>query len=74
MQTRRLTASFEPVNSSLPLSAPELCARKATCNLVVLVRKSPKLAGRESVNYFVFRSNFWTQNLSKSSKVLRLRF
>jgi len=28
--------SFEPLNSSLPLSAPELRTRKATCDLVVL--------------------------------------
>jgi len=33
VQSRRLAVSFEPLNSSLPLSAPELCSRKATCNL-----------------------------------------
>jgi len=35
---RRLTKSFEFLNSSLALSAPELCSRKATCDLVVLVQ------------------------------------
>jgi len=44
--TGRLATSFEPLNSSLPLSVPEQCACKATCNLVVLERKSLKPAGR----------------------------
>jgi len=50
MQTRRLAASFEPLNSSLPLSASELCACKVTCDPVVLVQNSPKAAGRKSFN------------------------
>ena len=37
VQTTRLAASFGPLHSSLPLSAPELSARKALCNPVVLV-------------------------------------
>jgi len=49
VQTRRFVAFFEPLNSSLPLLAPELHVRKATCDLLVLVQKSPKPAGRESV-------------------------
>jgi len=40
--TRRPAASFEPLNSSLPLSAPELHTRKAMCDLVVLAQKLPK--------------------------------
>jgi len=32
VQTRRLAKSFEPLNRSLPLLAPELCSRKAMCN------------------------------------------
>jgi len=43
MQTRRLAASFEPLNSSLLLLAPEFYARKATCDLVVLARKFVKV-------------------------------
>jgi len=35
LQTTRLAESFEPVNSSLPLLAPELRSRKAMCDLVV---------------------------------------
>jgi len=35
VQTRRLADLFEPLNSSPPLSAPELSVRKATCNPVV---------------------------------------
>jgi len=50
VQTRRLAKSFEPLNSSLPLLAPELRPRKATCDPVVLVRKSPNPAGHQSVN------------------------
>ena len=52
VQTRRLATFFEPLNSSLPFSAPELRARKDTCEPIVLARKSPNAAGRESVNYF----------------------
>jgi len=48
VQTRRLAASFELLNSSLPLSAPELHAHKAMCNPVVLAQKSPKPARRQS--------------------------
>ena len=40
VQTRRLATSFEPLNSSLPLSAPELRARKTMCDPVVLARES----------------------------------
>jgi len=50
VQTRRLAASFEPLNSSLPLSAPELRSRKSMCDLVVLAQKSLKVTGRQSVN------------------------
>jgi len=42
--------SFEPLNSSLPLWAPELHAHKATCDLVVLAQKLPKVAGRKSLS------------------------
>jgi len=42
--SRRLAVSFEPLNSSLPLSAPELCMRKAMCDPVVLAQKFPKAA------------------------------
>jgi len=48
-QTRRLAASFEPLNSSLPLSAPELHTHKATCHLVVLAQEPSKAAGRQIV-------------------------
>jgi len=48
---------FEPLNSSLPLSAPELHACKATCDPVVLVRDSPKVAGHESVKQKKFIIN-----------------
>jgi len=41
VQTRRLAVSFEPLNSSIPLSAPELYARKATCDPVVW-RENPQ--------------------------------
>jgi len=30
LQTTRLAESFEPLNSSLALTAPEACSRKAT--------------------------------------------
>ena len=33
VQTRRLAKSFEPLNSSPLLSVPELCSRKAKCDL-----------------------------------------
>jgi len=49
VQTRRLAVSYEPLNSSPPLLASEFCARKATCDLVVFLRKSPKLARCQSV-------------------------
>jgi len=45
----RLATSFEPLNSSLLLLAPELRVHKATCNPVVLVQKFPKAARRKSV-------------------------
>jgi len=32
VSTKGLTMSFEPLNSSLPLSAAELRVRKATCD------------------------------------------
>ena len=38
VQTTRLAESFETLNSSLPLSAPELRLCKVMCNLVVLAR------------------------------------
>jgi len=38
MRSTGLAESFEPFNSSLPLSVPELCSHKATCDLVVLVQ------------------------------------
>jgi len=41
--------SFEPLNSSLPLLAPKLKSRKATCNPVVLARESLKPTRRQSV-------------------------
>jgi len=43
LQTTRLAKSLEPLNSSLPLSVPELYSRKATCNPVVLVRNPRNL-------------------------------
>jgi len=49
VQPRRLAVSFEPLNSSLPLSAPELQAHKATCTPVVLAQEFLKLARRQSV-------------------------
>jgi len=49
VQTRRLTTSFEPLNSSLLISAPELRTRKAICDPVVLAQKSLKPIGRQSV-------------------------
>jgi len=49
VQTRRLAVPFESLNSSLPLSAPKLRLCKATCDLVVLVRKFPKPTRRQSV-------------------------
>jgi len=49
VQTRKLAESFEPLKSFLPLSVPELCACKATCDLVVLAQESSKVAGRHSV-------------------------
>jgi len=48
--TRLKSKSFEPLNSSLLLSAPELRVRKAMCETVVLGWKSLKSAGCESVN------------------------
>jgi len=38
MQTRGLAMSFEPLNSSLLLSAPELRLRKATCDPIFMTR------------------------------------
>jgi len=49
VQIRRLAESFEPLNSFLPLSAPELQVRKATCDTVVLAQKSPIHTRRQSV-------------------------
>jgi len=46
---RRLSESFEPLNSSLPLPVPKLRSCKAKCDSVVLVWKSSKLAECESV-------------------------
>jgi len=37
VQTTRLAASFELLNSFLPLSGPEIHAHKSTCDPVVLV-------------------------------------
>jgi len=53
VQPRRLAMSFEPLNSSLPLSAPELHAGKDTFDLVVLVRESLKANGHRSVKPLV---------------------
>jgi len=36
LQTTRLAKSFEHLNSSLPLSEPQLHSRKATCDPAVL--------------------------------------
>jgi len=52
VETSRLAASFEPLNSSLLLSTPKLRMRKATCNPVDLARKSLKPAGCQSVTGF----------------------
>jgi len=41
VQTRRLGTSFEPLNSSLPLSAPELCACKP-CAIRLYWRENPQ--------------------------------
>jgi len=59
VQTTRLAASFEPLNSSLPLSMPELHIRKATYDPAVLVREydsywTSKLFIRWVVNLRVF--------------------
>ena len=43
VQIRRLAASFEPLNSSLPLLVPELHSCKATCDPVVLARNALNL-------------------------------
>jgi len=61
VQTRRLVASFEPLNSCLPLSMPELRAHKAMCDPVVLARKSLKRTGRQRVNtcHELFSSSHW---------------
>jgi len=61
VQTRRLAASFESLNSGLPLSTPELCAHKAMCDPVVLARKSVKRTGRQRVNtcHESFSSSHW---------------
>jgi len=58
VQTRKVAASFEPLNSSLPLSAPGLRVRKATCNPVVLAQKSLKPTGYQSVNC---KNGMWTE-------------
>jgi len=50
MQTTRLAASFETFSGSVPLTGPEKFPRKATCVSVFLSWKSPKVAGRQSVN------------------------
>jgi len=49
VQTRRLATPFELLNSSLPLLAPELHARKVTCDPDVLAREFPKPARPQSV-------------------------
>jgi len=74
LQTTRL-AEFEPLNSSLPLSAPELRSRKATCDLVVLAWKCSKCAGRERVKTFWLSStrSFWSiEQTQGSTKVYSL--
>jgi len=38
LQTTRLAESFERLNSSLVLSAPELCLPKSTCEQAVFAR------------------------------------
>jgi len=52
VQTRRLAESFQPLNSSLPLSAPELRSHKADplCDSFFFGVKSPNITGRERVN------------------------
>jgi len=49
LQTTGFAKPFERLNSSLLLSAPESCLRKATCDPVVLAQKSLKQPGQESV-------------------------
>jgi len=51
VRTRWLAESFDLLNSTLPRLAPELRARKATCDPVVLTRKSPKAPGRQSIDW-----------------------
>jgi len=52
VQSKRLPASFEPLNSSLLLSVPELRMRNTTCDPVVLAQESSKSVGRQSVKFF----------------------
>ena len=50
----RLAASFEPLNSSLPFSAPELRTCKAMCDPVVLAWESPIPTGHQSVEKHIY--------------------
>jgi len=50
VQATRLAASFETLTGSVALTGPEKFPRKATCVPVFFPWKSPKVAGRQSVN------------------------
>jgi len=43
LPTARLAKSFEPLNSSLPLSVPELRLRKAICDPVVSAQNAQNI-------------------------------
>jgi len=53
VQSTRLAESFELLTGSAALTRLEKFSRKATCDLVVLVQKSPKPARRKSFNLTV---------------------
>jgi len=50
VQTRRLAVSFDASTRSVALTEQEKFPRKAMCVSVFFFQKSPKAAGRQSVN------------------------
>jgi len=67
VQTRRLAVSFEGLNSSLPLLAPELRMCKATCDPVVLhehPRKRPDAKVKKKTDRK--HLDFWPKPCSNS--------
>jgi len=51
VQATRLAVSFETLTGSVAYTGPEKFLRKATCVSVFFSRKSPKVAGCESVKH-----------------------